>query len=58
MFGRNKSKSSKESSRTRDCSGKANSNIEAGSDMNKKSSKCPCQSGKTQTSKRNNASKS
>ena len=35
MFGRNKS--SKEC-RTRDCSGKTNSNVEAGSDMNRKSS--------------------
>ena len=37
MFGRNKS--SKESSRTRDCSSRTNQNMEAGSDMNKKSSK-------------------
>ena len=53
MFGRNKS--SKESSRTRDCSGKTNSNVEAGSDMNKKSSKCSKTS--KSSSKRNNASR-
>ena len=51
MFGRNKS--SKESSRTRDCSGKTNSNMEAGSDMNRKSSKSSNKSNREQSSKRN-----
>ena len=50
MFGRNKS--SKESSRTRDCSCRTNSNVEAGSDMNRKNGKSSTKTGRKQTSKK------
>ena len=47
MFGRNKS--SQGASRTRDCSSKTNTNVEAGSEMGRKNAK---------TSKSNKANKS